>query len=464
MEADAVVIGGGPAGYVAAIRLGQLRKKTVLVEKDNLGGTCLNYGCIPSKVLITAADIFWKVGKLDKLGIKVQGLSMELKQLQDWKREVIAKLRDGIAYLLKGNGVKIIKGFATLRSPKEVEVREGTSGTIIKTNSVLWTVGAEDAGLPNIPYDGKRILSAKDLLDLEIVPKSMLIVGGGAIGLELGTALAKMGTKVIIVEIMDQLLPGISKDAVTVVHRNLKRLGVEVYTSSRVLTYRYGGGHVSVDITKNGETLSINTEYVLVTVGRRASSQNYGLKELGVELDKNGFVVVDSSMRTSLENIFAAGDAVGPPFLAHKASRQGLIAAETIAGQKTRLMLPPVPLALFTDPEIAVVGMSEEEAKASGIDVAVGKFPFTALSRANISNDTEGFVKVVVDRSSEKILGVQIVGRGATDLIGEAALAISAGMRVDELDNAIHPHPTFSEAIGEAAGAVNKKAIHLLNV
>ncbi|MEM0089846.1 MAG: dihydrolipoyl dehydrogenase [Nitrososphaerota archaeon] len=464
MEADAVVIGGGPAGYVAAIRLGQLRKKTVLIERENLGGVCLNYGCIPVKVFVIAADMFWRTRKLDRLGIKAQGLSIELKQLQDWKRKTIAKLRDGIAYLLKGNGVQTIKGFAKLRSAKEVEIRTEASWTTIKAKNVLWAVGAEDAGLPDMPYDGRRIISSKELLDMEALPKSMLVVGGGAVGLELGTSFAKMGTKVIVVEIMDQLLPGISKDVVAVVHRNLKRLGVEVHTSSRVSAYRYGDEHVSVDVIRNGETLSFNVEYVLVTVGKRAPSQNYELKELGVELNRNGFVVVDSNMRTSADGIFAAGDATGPPFLAHRASRQGLIAAETIAGQKTSTRLPPVPLALFTDPEVAVVGMSEEEAKASGIEVAVGKFPLTALGRANVSDETDGFIKVVADKSSGKLLGIQIVGRGATDLIGEAALAVSMGMTVDDLDNVIHPHPTFSEAIGEAAGAVNKKAIHMLNI
>jgi dihydrolipoamide dehydrogenase len=464
LEADAVVIGGGPAGYVAAIRLGQLHKKTILVEKDNLGGVCLNYGCIPSKILVSVADMFWKIGRLDRFGIKVQGLSMEFKQLQNWKKKVVASLRDGISYLLKENGVQTIKGIAKLRSPNEVEIRTEVSETTIKTDSILWAVGAEDAGLPNIPYDGRRILSSKDLLDLEIVPKSMLIVGGGAIGLELGTAFAKMGTKVIIVEIMDQLLPGISKDVVAVVQRNLKKLGVEVHTNSRVSAYRYADGQVSVDVIKNGETLPINVEYVLVTVGKKSPSQNYELKDLGVELDKKGFVIVNSTMRTSVDSIFAAGDATGPPFLAHKASRQGLIAAETMAGHKTNLGLPPVPLALFTDPEVAVVGMSEEEAKALGIDVVVGKFPFTALGRAKISGDTEGFAKVVVDRSNEKVIGVQIVGHGATDVIGEAALAISMGITVDELSNVIHPHPTFLEAIGEAADAVKKKAIHALNI
>jgi len=464
LEADAVVIGGGPAGYVAAIRLGQLHKKTILVEKDNLGGVCLNYGCIPSKILVSVADMFWKIGRLDRFGIKVQGLSMEFKQLQNWKKKVVASLRDGISYLLKENGVQTIKGTAKLRSPNEVEIRTEVSETTIKTDSMLWAVGAEDAGLPNIPYDGRRILSSKNLLDLEIVPKSMLIVGGGAIGLELGTAFAKMGTKVIIVEIMDQLLPGISKDVVAVVQRNLKKLGVEVHTNSRVSAYRYANGQVSVDVIKNGETLPINVEYVLVTVGKKSPSQNYELKDLGVELDKKGFVIVNSTMRTSVDSIFAAGDATGPPFLAHKASRQGLIAAETMAGHKTDLGPPPVPLALFTDPEVAVVGMSEEEAKALGIDVVVGKFPFTALGRAKISGDTEGFAKVVVDRSNEKVIGVQIVGHGATDVIGEAALAISMGITVDELSNVIHPHPTFLEAIGEAADAVKKKAIHALNI
>ncbi len=464
MEVDAVVIGGGPAGYVAAIRLGQLHKKTVLIEKDNLGGVCLNHGCIPSKIIVMAADLFWKVRKLNKFGIKVQGISIELKQLQNWKRKVVTKLRDGIAYLLKGNGVQTIKGFAKLKSHKEVEVRTETSEITLKAENVLWAVGAEDVGLPNMPYDGRRIISSRDLLDLEILPKSMLIVGGGAIGLELGTAFAKMGTKVIIVEIMDQLLPGISKDSVAVVHRNLKRFGVEVYTNSRVSTYRYDGENVSVDVVKNGETLNFNVEYVLVTVGKRAPSQNYQLKELGVELNKNGFVVVESNMRTSVNGIFAAGDATGPPFLAHKASRQGLIAAEAMAGQKERLGLPPVPLALFTDPEIAVVGTSEEDAKTSGIDVVIGKFPLTALGRANVSSDTEGFVKVVAERPSGKVLGIQIVGHGATDLIGEAAFAVSMGITVEDLGNVLHPHPSFSEAISEAAHAVNKKAIHMLNV
>lgn len=464
MEVDAVVIGGGPAGYVAAIRLGQLHKKTVLVEKENLGGECLNYGCIPSKVLITAADLYWRAGRLEKMGIKFQGVSIDLRQLQDWKRKVVAKLRDGIAYLLKGNGVQAVKGFAELRSPNEVAVRTEGSEATVKAENVLWAVGAEDSGLSVMPYDGRRVLRPKELLDLETVPKSMLVVGGGAIGLELGTAFAKMGTKVSVVELMDQLLPGISKDLVSVVQRNLRRLNVEVHTGSYVSAYRYGDGYVSVDVVSGGETLTIEAEYVLVAVGKRAPSQNAKLKELGVELDKKGFVLVDPSMRTSVEGIFAAGDATGPPFLAHRASRQGLMAAEAMAGRMDNPRIPFVPLALFTEPEVALVGISEEEARASGMEVSVGKFPLSASGRANLSGDAEGFVKVVADKSSGRVLGIQIVGRGAADIIGEAALAVSIGITAEELEGVVHPHPTLSEAIGEAAAAVGKKAVHILNI
>lgn len=462
MEADVVVIGGGPAGYVAAIRLGQLKKKVLLVEKDELGGECLNYGCIPTKALIEVANRFWHAKGLSAYGLDAKDVAFDMRAFQEKRGSFLGRLRDGIAYLLKGNGVKVVKGFAEVSGSDEVTVSGGDGIQRIRTGSILWAVGSEHVELREVPYDGKHVLSPRDFLGIDRVLRSITIIGGGAVGLEVATALRKLGSRVYVIEIMEQVLPGFSPDIANILQRSLRRMGVEVFTGSRATSVIKEDGRVSLEVLRGKESLRIESEFVLVSVGKKPSEQNKKLVDLGVELDGKGYVKVDGNMRTSVENIFAAGDATGPPLLAHKAYRQGLVAAESIEGLDLKRPTQPIPIAIFTDPEVATVGMFEEEARSSGYDASAARFPLSALGRAVASDAAEGFVKVVYDKRSGRLLGLQVVGPHASELIGIAALALVKGMRVEDLESVMYPHPTFSEAIGEAASLSLIRPIHML--
>ncbi len=467
---DAVVIGAGPGGYPAAIRLGQLKVKTAVIEREYMGGVCLNVGCIPSKAVIHAAKMYEKLSHTADIGITIQGKpSLDMKKLQQWKGGVVTKLTTGVRGLLKGNGVEIIEGSATLGKPGpdgHVITIKGKGGdqTILAKNIVLAT-GSRPIEIPGFKIDQKRVIDSTGALALEAVPARMVVIGGGYIGLELGMVYAKFGTKVTVVEAMPRLLGTMDKDCVGVVERKLKKLGVEVMLETKAKSWEDKGDRAVLTVElKDGKTATVDTDVILMSIGRRPNSENLGLDQAGVAIDKRGFVISDDHLRTNVGGIYAIGDLIGGMMLAHKATKEGEVVAEIIAGHKAAFDVRTIPAVVFTDPEIASTGLTEDEARAKGHDkLKVGKFPFAALGRALSVNDTDGFVKVIADGVTGELLGVHIVGNGASDLIAEATLAIEMGAVVDDLRLTVHAHPTLSEAIMEAAAVALGEAIHVIN-
>ena len=466
---DAVVIGAGPGGYPAAIRLGQLGVKTAIVEREYMGGVCLNVGCIPSKAVIHAAKTFEKIGHADALGITVGKPTLDMGKLQARKGGVVNKLTSGVRTLLKGNKVEIFDGSARLVGKPGPDghrvVIQSSKGeqTIIARNVVLAT-GSRPFEIPGFKTDQQRILDSTGALALSSVPARMVVIGGGYIGLELGMVYAKFGSKVTVVEALPSILASMDKDCVQVVARKLKKMGVEVMTEAKAKSWEDKGDRAVLTVElKGGQPATIDADVILVSVGRRPNSEGLGLEEAGVAVDKRGYVLADDQLRTNVPGIFAIGDLIGGMMLAHKATKEGEVVAEIIAGHKAAMDVRTIPAVVFTDPEIASAGLTDEEAKAKGVEVKVGKFPFAALGRALSVNDTEGFVKVVIDARSEEILGVHIVGNGGSDLISEAALAIEMGAVAQDVNLTIHPHPTLAEAVREAAAAALGEAVHIIN-
>ncbi len=461
-QADAVVIGAGPGGYVAAIRLAQLGKKTILIERDKLGGECLNYGCVPSKAIIHAASLYNQISRLNKFGISVTGTKFDQSKLQEWKQAVVDKHRRGVENLCKGNNIQVILGEASFKSPNDILVTTGDGTQTLSAQKILIATGSKPIELPNLAFDGKRIISSKEALELSVVPEHLLVVGGGAIGLEIGIAYAKFGSKLTVVELTDQLMPGTDSDLVQVVSRTLRRLGADIFLQSKVLSREDTGRREKVFVETPEGRKSVEADIVLVSVGRSPRTDGLSLDKAGVETSERGFIKVDNHLKTNVPSIYAIGDVVGPPFLAHKASHEGIVAAEAIAGLSSELDYRALPSATFTDPEIATVGLSENLLQKAGRRYDVGKFPFTASARASTNDENDGFVKVLTDSETDEILGVEIVGFGASDLISEAALAIEMGATSEDLGLTIHPHPTLPESLMEAAESVKGRAIHIL--
>jgi dihydrolipoamide dehydrogenase len=465
---DAIVIGAGPGGYPAGIRLGQLKVKTCVIEREYMGGVCLNVGCIPSKAVIHAAKTFEKIGHADELGISVAKPTIDMKKLQAWKGGVVNKLTGGVKTLLKGNGCEIVMGRAKLAAPGPdghrviVETSNGPQTLVAK--SVVIATGSRPIEIPGFKVDQQRVLDSTGALALDDVPARMVVIGGGYIGLELGMVYAKFGTKVTVVEALPSILASMDKECVAVVARKLRKMGVEVMTEVKAKSWEDKGDRAVLTVEmKDGKTASIDTDKILLSIGRRPNSEDLGLADAGVAVDKRGYITVDDHLRTNVPGIYAIGDVVGGMMLAHKATKEGEVVAEIIAGHKAAFDVRTIPAVVFTDPEIASTGLTEDEAKAKGHEVKVGKFPFAALGRALSVNDTDGFAKVVADAKTEEILGVHIVGNGAADLISEAALAIEMGAVVQDLNLTIHPHPTLSEGVREAAAAAIGEAVHIIN-
>ncbi len=460
-EYQVIVIGGGPGGYVAGIRLGQLGVKTLLIEKDALGGECLNRGCIPSKVLITGVNAYWAAKKAS--WIKAENLVLDWSTLQSRRERIIKRLRMGVKYLLEGNGVKVVEGEAKLKPGKKVIVKmKDGSEEEFKAENIVIATGSEHISIPAIPIDGKRVLSSSQALELKEVPKRLLIVGGGVSGLELGILYAKLGTKVTIVELMDQLLPGVEKDLVDVVQKKMRKLGVKIYTSSKVVGSKIDGEVVKAEVEGKDGSFEVEADYAMVAVGKRSAARELGVEELGIQLDAKGFIRVNERLETNVEGVYAIGDVTGPPYLAHRASFHGLIAAENIAGKNVEVNEAGIPSAIFTDPEIAFAGLTASEAEKQGIKPKVGKFSFSALGRAVLEDEIDGFVRVVVDSETGVVIGCQMVGAHVSELVAEAALAIRNKLTVEQFAKSIRPHPTFSEALSEAAEAALWKPIHML--
>jgi dihydrolipoamide dehydrogenase len=462
IRVEALVIGAGPGGYVAGIRLGQLKKKALVVERDKPGGICLNVGCIPSKALINAAKTFDKVRHGADIGILADNLRVDMAKMQAWKSEVVAKLTGGVRSLLKANGCDYRTGTARFVSRNTVEVVEKTGKTIVEADHIVIATGSRPIEIPGFKFDGSRIVDSTGALDFSSVPERFVVIGGGYIGIEIGTLYAKLGSKVTVVEALPGILAGNDPEIVQLVARKLKKLGVEVLTGAKAKSWADEDGHAVVTVEVDGKEATVEADKVLVAVGRRPNSEGLGLEEIGVKIER-GFVPVDRQLRTNVPGIYAIGDVAGQPMLAHKASHEAEVVAEVIAGHRAAMDVRCIPAVIFSDPEVATAGLTAAEAGQRGRAVKVGKFPFAALGRAIANADTDGFVKVVVDAASKEVLGIQVVGNGASDVIAEAALAIEMGAVADDLSLTIHAHPTLPEAIMEAAKASLGEAIHIQN-
>ena len=465
IRVEALVIGAGPGGYVAGIRLGQLKKKAMVVERDKPGGICLNVGCIPSKALINAAKYYDKFRHGADIGILADNIRLDMAKMQTWKGEVVHKLTSGVRILLKANGCDYRTGSAKLLSRNTVELTEASGKTTIQADNIIVATGSRPIEIPGFAFDGQRIVDSTGALDFPAVPEQFVVIGGGYIGIEIGTLYAKLGSRVTVVEALPAILPGNDPEIVQVVARKLKKLGVEVMTGAKAKSWSEANGRAAVVIDVGGvdsKDVTLDADKVLVSVGRRPNWEGLGLEEVGVKVER-GFITVDRRLRTNVPGIYAIGDVAGQPMLAHKASREAEVAAEVIAGHRSEFDVRCIPAVIFSDPEVASAGITAEEATAKGRKVRIGKFPFVALGRAIANADTDGFVKVVIDADSKEVLGIHVVGNGASDIIAEAALAIEMGALADDISLTIHAHPTLPEAIMEAAKASLGEAIHIQN-
>jgi dihydrolipoamide dehydrogenase len=462
---DAIVIGGGPGGYVCAIRLGQLKQKVLCIEKEEVGGVCLNWGCVPSKAIIETSHTFAKVKTGEAFGLLVENPRIDSNKLQDWKDGIVKRLTGGVRSLFKGNGVELLYGEARITGPKTVSVktREGTTETFEATKAIVVGTGSSTIEIPSFKFDGKKVIGAKEAVSLREVPKRLLIIGGGIIGMELGGAYQRLGSELTVVEMLPALLTGVDADVAAVVERRYLKHGATIHKNAKALGYEtQKDGSLAVRVEVGGKTETLVADVVIVAVGMRPNGAGVGLEELGVKVER-GFVATDNVGRTNVPSIYAIGDCSSVPMLAHKASKEGEVVAEVIAGHKAAKDWVAMPAAIFTDPEIATVGLSEEQAKAKGIEVRIGKFPFAALGRAMALNDTDGFIKIVANKSTHEILGIHIVGPEATDLISEGALALEMHAFLEDMGLTVHPHPTLGEGMMEASLNALGQAIHVMN-
>jgi dihydrolipoamide dehydrogenase len=431
----------------------------MLVERETLGGVCLNVGCIPSKTIVRAAKLMKDIRRANDFGIETSQPKMDLQKLQIWKKSVVDKHTQGVAYLCKANKVNVVYGEARFQGPYQVEIKSNEGSKVVNTGNVIIATGSRPVEIPGFKFDGKFVITSTEALSFTEAPRDFVIIGGGVSGLELGMAYAEFGSHVTVIEMLDQLLPGTDIELVRVVERTLRKLGVETHLKARARWAK--DGKVSAQLA-DGKEIEVPADKVMVVVGRRPNSDQIGIETVGVKTDQAGFIQVNGQMKTNVAGIYAIGDVVGQPLLAHKASKQGIVAAEVIAGEASAADFKAMPSAVWTTPEIATVGFTEAEAKKQGYEPIVGKFPFTALGRATAVGETDGFVKVVADKESEQILGVHMVGNDVTDLISEAALAIEMGATLDDLALTVHPHPTLPEALMEATETAKGKAINIL--
>ena len=456
---EAAILGSGPGGYVAAIRLGQLGIRTALIEKANLGGVCLNIGCIPSKALMQVARLKRRIEIARQMGMEVSELKIDFAKTQTWKQNIVNRLTSGVEFLCKSNNVEIIKGEGEFQSSHEIVVTTTTGTETVEAKNTVIATGSRSMQIPGLEFDGTNIISSTEALELQQIPRNFVVVGGGVTGLEIATMYSELGSKVTVIEMLDQLLPGVDIELVKVIERSFRRLGIDYHVKSKAKEYREGQVRA---VLEDGTEAMFPATKVLVSVGRRPNSDKIGLDRAGVKTNPQGWIQTDKHMETNVPGIYSIGDVNGPPLFAHKASKEGIVAAELIAGMKSEADFRAIPWAIFTDPEIASAGLTESQARENGYDPIIGKFPFTALGRALLAGETEGFVKVVADKGSELVLGIHIVGPEASDLISEAALAIEMGATLRDIELTIHPHPTLPEAIMEATSAAKGRAIHML--
>ncbi|MCA8971346.1 MAG: dihydrolipoyl dehydrogenase [Planctomycetes bacterium] len=465
MSYDAVVIGAGPAGYVCAIRLGQLGQKVAIVEGRHYGGVCLNVGCIPSKALISAAKLVHKAQNASDMGITIQGLDIDVKKLVEWKNKIVHQLTSGVKTLLEKNGVDLVPGVGRVSGPNRVEVTSENGVQVIDTKNIVVATGSKPIEIPGFAFADESVWSSTEALEPTKLPGHMLVIGGGYIGLELGFVYRNLGCEVTVVEFMDRVLPGMDPELSKEMTKSLKKRKIKVLTNAKAKSYEKRGDKCVVTIElEGGKTETVECDVILSSVGRKPNGKGIGLEEAGVDVTDRGFVPVDAQRRTRVPSIYAIGDITEQPMLAHKGSAEGLVAAAAIAGDAGAAYDPAaIPLVVFTDPEIASVGLTEDEAREAGFDPVVGKFPFRASGRALSLGETDGWTKVVADRETDKVLGVHMIGPEVTELIAEATLAIEMGATCEDIAMTIHAHPTLPESIMEAAEAVHKMAVHILS-
>lgn len=458
---DLIVIGAGPGGYVAAIRAAQLGMKVACVEKRSmLGGTCLNVGCIPSKVLLYASEQYEAAQtQFENLGVIVKDVQLDLAKMQAHKQSVIDANVAGIEFLLKKNKITWLKGTATITAPGHVSIED----KIVTARSILIATGSESVSLPGIEIDEKQVVTSTGALSLEKVPEHMVVIGGGVIGVELGSVWHRLGSKVTIVEYFDRLLPGFDKEVSLTFAKILEKKGISLKLAHKVEKIEKEGSQLQLTITNTAgdKTEHLSADVVLVSVGRRPITHGLGLEALGVPLDDKGRIKVNSQFQTNIAGIYAIGDVITGPMLAHKAEEEGVAVAELLAGQKPHVNYDLIPSVVYTDPEIAMVGKTEEVLKADSIDYTIGKFPFSANGRARAMNKTDGFVKILADKRTNKVLGVHIIGPHCSEMIAEIVLAMNFGASAEDIALTCHAHPTLTESIKEAALGTQKRSIHL---
>jgi dihydrolipoamide dehydrogenase len=461
-QAAVVVIGAGPAGYVAAIRAAQLGKQVVVVEQESLGGVCLNVGCIPSKALIHAGKLRDKLRHISKIGIHVGDVEVRIEDMVKWKAGIVKKLTGGIGHLFKNHKIEAVMGQASFAQPGIVAVQGKKGNVQIRYEDAIIATGSRPIEIPGFAFDEKDVWSSTGALAADRIPPRLLVIGGGYIGLELGMFFRNVGSEVTVVEMTDTILPGQDPDLCGVVARSLKKHKIKVLLGSKALGYERRGDHLLVQLESGGKKKTVEVDQILSTVGRRPNSENLGLENIGLAPNKQGFLEVDDHRQTAVPRVYAIGDVAGQPMLAHKGSREGIVAAHAIAGDRAVIYDPvAVPAVIFTDPEVASVGLTEEQAKSAGYDPVVGRFPFAASGRALSLNETDGFTKVVADRSTDVVLGIHMVGPEVSELIAEGGLALEMGATVEDLASTIHAHPTLPETVMEAAEAVHSMAVHI---
>ncbi|HCL4445549.1 dihydrolipoamide dehydrogenase [Clostridium botulinum] len=459
-----VVIGGGPGGYVAAIRGAQLGAEVTLIEKEKLGGTCLNIGCIPTKVLLHSSELLNEIKEARTLGIEVNNeVKINWTQLQNRKNTVVNTLVSGVSSLLEHNKVKVINGTAAFEGKSSIKVtKDQGESENIQFDNVIISSGSVSFIPPIEGRELEGVIDSTGALSLDSIPKSMVIIGGGVIGIEFANIFNSLGCKVTVIEMLPYILPPVDREISEILKEKLKKDGIDIYNNCKVTKIENNNENLNVSFEEDNDKLNIEAQKVLIAVGRRANISNLNLESTGVYIEK-GCIWVNDNMETNIKGIYAIGDCTGKNMLAHVASDQGIIAVENIMGKNKKMDYKTVPACVYTKPELASVGLTEEQAKQKGVDYKVGKFPLIYNGKSLIMNDTEGFIKIIADKKYEEILGVHILGPRATDLITEAALALRLEATLEEIITTVHAHPTIGEAMKEAALAVNKEAIHMVN-
>tara|TARA_X000000368_G_scaffold397400_1_gene366515 strand:+ start:196 stop:1599 length:1404 start_codon:yes stop_codon:yes gene_type:complete len=461
---DLIIIGGGPGGYVCAIRAAQLGLKTACVEsRGALGGTCLNVGCIPSKSLLNLSENFHKAKKdFNQQGIEIDGIKLNIEKMMSNKNKSIQVLTKGVEFLFKKNKVTYIKGKGVLLSKNDVTVYDNNNKKNFKSKNIVIATGSEVVSLPGIEIDEKNIISSTGALSLEKVPKKLVVIGGGYIGLEMGSVWSRLGAEVTVIEYLDHITSGMDKEVSKEFQKILTKQGIKFKMESKVNTVKNTGTNVSVNYTdiKNSKNETLIVDKVLVSVGRKPYTEGLNLSKIGIKRDKKGRIEVNEKLQTSIKNIYAIGDVIKGPMLAHKAEEEGIAVAEILAGQAGHVNYDIIPGVIYTSPEVATVGKTEEQLKKDNKSYKIGKFPFLANSRAKVNNETEGFVKILADSKTDKVLGVHIIGPHCGDMIAEMALGMEFGASAEDIARTCHAHPTHTEAIKEAALAVDKRPIH----